>query len=85
MLHLLDVVNMLSIVSAIANVMSCSKLMHLDDLGEMLKRSWYLGLTSFGGPAVHFQIVCIRTQRLKLAADGGTVSSIVRREVQMDR
>ena len=26
-------------------------------LGEMLQRNWYLGLTSFGGPAVHFQIV----------------------------
>ena len=27
-------------------------------LGEMLYKNWYLGLTSFGGPAVHFQIVC---------------------------
>lgn len=25
---------------------------------DMLHRCWYLGLTSFGGPAVHFQIVC---------------------------
>ena len=24
---------------------------------EMLIRNWYLGFTSFGGPAVHFQIV----------------------------
>lgn len=27
-------------------------------LRDMLYRNWYLGLTSFGGPAVHFQIVC---------------------------
>ena len=26
-------------------------------LREMIYRNWYLGLTSFGGPAVHFQIV----------------------------
>ncbi|KAL8868763.1 MAG: hypothetical protein Q9174_004768 [Haloplaca sp. 1 TL-2023] len=25
-------------------------------LGDMLEKNWYLGLTSFGGPAVHFQI-----------------------------
>lgn len=24
---------------------------------DMLQRNWYLGFTSFGGPAVHFQIV----------------------------
>jgi hypothetical protein len=24
---------------------------------DMLHRNWHLGLTSFGGPAVHFQIV----------------------------
>lgn len=23
-----------------------------------VKNDWYLGFTSFGGPAVHFQIVC---------------------------
>ena len=27
---------------------------------DMFQRNWYLGLTSFGGPAVHFQIVCLR-------------------------
>lgn len=27
---------------------------------DMLQRNWHLGLTSFGGPAVHFQIVCLR-------------------------
>ncbi len=26
-------------------------------LREMLQTNWHLGLTSFGGPAVHFQIV----------------------------
>ena len=26
-------------------------------LGDMLRWNWHLGLTSFGGPAVHFQIV----------------------------
>lgn len=36
-----------------------SKEVHLDGLAEMLRTNWYLGLTSFGGPAVHFQIVCI--------------------------
>jgi hypothetical protein len=25
-------------------------------IGEVLRRTWFLGLTSFGGPAVHFQI-----------------------------
>lgn len=29
----------------------------LGDLSDMLAHNWYLGLTSFGGPAVHFQIV----------------------------
>lgn len=24
---------------------------------EMIRYNWYLGFTSFGGPAVHFQIV----------------------------
>lgn len=37
--------------------------MRFDGLGEMLRSSWYLGLTSFGGPAVHFQIVCIAVVR----------------------
>src|SRR5947208_147101 len=27
---------------------------------EMLRYNWYLGFTCFGGPAVHFQIVCFR-------------------------
>lgn len=27
------------------------------DLLDMLKHNWHLGITSFGGPAVHFQIV----------------------------
>jgi hypothetical protein len=26
-------------------------------LWEMIEQEWYLGFTSFGGPAVHFQIV----------------------------
>lgn len=47
------------LISAIAEIMTRPKPMHLGDLGEMLRHSWYLGLTSFGGPAVHFQIVSI--------------------------
>jgi hypothetical protein len=29
----------------------------LPGLWEMLQVNWHLGVTSFGGPAVHFQIV----------------------------
>lgn len=28
-----------------------------DPIQEMFVHNWYLGFTSFGGPAVHFQIV----------------------------
>lgn len=50
-------------------------------LGDMLKHNWYLGLTSFGGPAVHFQIVgnkLNKASNLISAADRRTVSPIIR-------
>jgi len=28
----------------------------IDRVAEVVKETWYLGFTSFGGPAVHFQI-----------------------------
>lgn len=28
----------------------------IDRISETVKATWYLGFTSFGGPAVHFQI-----------------------------
>jgi len=37
---------------------------------DMLQRNWYLGLTSFGGPAVHFQIVR-NTIQIPLSTDFG--------------
>ena len=31
-----------------------------DQAHDVLIANWYLGLTAFGGPPVHFQIVCDR-------------------------
>lgn len=46
-----------------------SKLVH--HLQEMLRYNWFLGFTSFGGPAVHFQIVStyLLSARLCVARD----------------
>ena len=52
-----------SIQSLIADIVAGSKPWGPRGLGDMLKRNWYLGLTSFGGPAVHFQIVCINIEQ----------------------
>jgi len=32
-------------------------------LWDTLEKNWYLGFTSFGGPPVHFRIVCDIYQR----------------------
>jgi hypothetical protein len=48
-----------SISSVLVDPMRNSKWRTFNSEGwrEMVRRCWYLGLTSFGGPAVHFQIV----------------------------
>jgi hypothetical protein len=49
-----------SLVSAATDAVSDRKWWHTSShhgLRDMLGKNWYLGLTSFGGPAVHFQIV----------------------------
>ena len=48
-----------SMLSLVGDVLAGSKPWSPRGLGDMLKRNWYLGFTSFGGPAVHFQIVLI--------------------------
>ena len=56
-------------------------------LGNMLERNWYLGLTSFGGPAVHFQIVReakVDPCTIATVANSEIVSPHVCREIQMD-
>lgn len=54
-------------------------------LREMVFRNWYLGFTSFGGPAVHFQIASIAFVSDGLQADRNIVPSTICREVRMDR
>jgi len=44
-----------------------SKLVHR--IQEMLRYNWFLGFTSFGGPAVHFQIVSINLSAGLVARD----------------
>lgn len=46
-----------SLFSFMRDAIARSKPPRSGSLGEMLHRNWYLGFTSFGGPAVHFQIV----------------------------
>lgn len=46
-----------SITSSLREALTRSKPFNIGGLGEMLINNWYLGLTAFGGPAVHFQIV----------------------------
>ncbi len=48
----------LSIVSAVRAHIDVSKTDIL--LRDAIAHNWYLGWTSFGGPAVHFQIVGIQ-------------------------
>lgn len=47
-----------SIASSLREALARSKPFNIGGLGEMLRHNWYLGFTAFGGPAVHFQIVC---------------------------
>lgn len=48
-----------SIVAALSKAVNTEKrwLSNPNGWRDMFHRCWYLGLTSFGGPAVHFQIV----------------------------
>ncbi|KAL8837117.1 MAG: hypothetical protein Q9176_005859 [Flavoplaca citrina] len=45
-----------STLSSLVDIFSSNKPWNSSPLGDMLRQNWYLGLTSFGGPAVHFQI-----------------------------
>lgn len=45
------------VLSLVGEAWRSLKVSNMSGLGDMLKHNWYLGLTSFGGPAVHFQIV----------------------------
>ena len=36
------------------------RLFQLRRFHDVIRRTWYLGFTSFGGPPVHFQIVGLR-------------------------
>ena len=46
-----------SILSSIDETFARSKPWISGGFAQMLRRNWHLGLTSFGGPNVHFQIV----------------------------
>ena len=46
-----------STLSSLVDFFSSNKPWTSSPLGDMLRQNWYPGLTSFGGPAVHFQIV----------------------------
>lgn len=46
-----------STLSSLTELFSGRKPWQSSALGDMLLWHWHLGLTSFGGPAVHFQIV----------------------------
>ena len=34
------------------------------NLWATLDKNWYLGFTSFGGPSVHFKIVCSKLEKV---------------------
>ena len=42
-------------------------------LGDVIRHTWYLGLTSFGGPPVHFQIFHARFVEKEKWIDDQTV------------
>ena len=75
------------ILAFIGDVLQNSKLWGSGELSDMLRHNWYLGLTSFGGPAVHFQIVRTHLGQLSTripSTNTQTVPSIICREAQMD-
>lgn len=80
-----------SIFSSLREAFARSKQANLGRFGDMLKHNWYLGFTAFGGPAVHFQIVCtllrmpVKSRKLwqPQGGDCGLVPSSLRWEAQM--